>query len=446
VDSIAQGIMNENLWTAAGFNMLVAAFIWWVTNRLVHECCVDENRSAGDIGILRGTAQRVQGAFRRDPDAARARSLKWNADTARAEVLGTQYDLKPFDPLEDARPPERKPAPARRSVADRLGRRHPGISIFLFSGPVMIIFALGLPVVRNAGPGWVMKGMVYMGIYSFCALMLLMLTSLGGLRQYFRSRGIAMPGRIGLFWGGLGTFMVLLVLVAALQIPLPPLPPMAYVAEHRTDPWQHDWFTLERVDPGTMPEETILATQRAVDAVGKAVLAVFALFLAYAALRALGAVAARIARNRDRYPRWVRRLFDFIDRVLQALLRVPSLPSRKPRRRISPAIAASARFSSSLADPAMRARMTVEDHVQHAYDALCALAYDMGMPRRADETPYEFIDRFPEELAGIADEARELTGIYVLAAYSPAVLDEKTLDRLRKFWMTYHRVRRRYVR
>ena len=85
-------------------------------------------------------------------------------------------------------------------------------------------------------------------------------------------------------------------------------------------------------------------------------------------------------------------------------------------------------------------------YVAESYDALCALAEDLGVPRRIDQTPYEFLRAFPRELRGLRREARELTDMYVRSAYSEEPLDDKALDRLRKFWMSYERVRARYIR
>ena len=88
----------------------------------------------------------------------------------------------------------------------------------------------------------------------------------------------------------------------------------------------------------------------------------------------------------------------------------------------------------------------VRAYVESSYAALCALAYDMGVPRNMDQTPYEFIEAFPEAMRPIQVEARELTEMYVHAAYSPDIVDEEALDRLRKFWLVYDRMRRRVIR
>lgn len=448
VGSVSRNFMNDNPWLATGFNMVIVVFIWWLVNRLTHECCVDENRTAGDIGILRGTAKRIQRAVQRDPDAAEAslaRPRGWNTDTATVEASGPIYGLGAFDPTTDHAPQKTKRAPVL-APAQRLARRHPGVSIFYFSIPALFIFSIGLAVVRHGGDRWVLAGMFYMGVYCVSALMLLMLTSLGGLRQYFRARNISIPAGIGPFWIGLGSIMVAMVLLAALQMPLPELPPLAYIDEHVVDPWAIDQFSLTMTDPISISEGVVQKTQRTLDVIGKGVLILFVVFLVYAVLRFAGSLAARIARNRDRYPQLVRRIFDALDRLLMRLMRLPSLPSRIRRTRVSRNIATCVRYRNSLGDPEISQRMTVSEHVAYAYEALCALAYDLAVPRRDGQTPYEFIAAFPRELTGLREEARELTDLYVFSAYSPEQLDMRVTDRLRKFWITYNRVRNRCLR
>lgn len=452
VGSMARHFLNDNPYLATAFNMAVIAFIWWVVNRLTHECCVDENRSAGDIGILTGAARSIRESMRpKDPlDRLPPRPKR---EKRKPDHKLTYDDMVPQTVLEAYDPTEARPAPVKAS-ARRLrdearkgsspqGRRHPGLSIFIVSVPVMAIFSLGLPVVQRGGERWVEAGEFYMGLYTFSALMLLLLTSLGGLREYFRSRRVPMPGLIGFFWIALGTLQVAVVLVAASQLPQPDLPPPAYIDEHQVDFWSRgSQFELSPISAAPID---ILERSQFLERAGQVVLIALAIFLVYGSLRSLGYGVSALARQRHRLPRPLARFFDWLDGVLLRLMRVPRLPTRTRRRRIRPEVSQSASFQNSLGYKNADA-MTANHHIEHAYAALCALAEDLGVPRETGQTPYEFLARFPRELHSMLSEAEDLTRLYVVAAYSPLEMNPKVLDRLRRFWMTYHRVRRRYVR
>jgi hypothetical protein len=90
--------------------------------------------------------------------------------------------------------------------------------------------------------------------------------------------------------------------------------------------------------------------------------------------------------------------------------------------------------------------MTLDDHVAYAYEALNALAYDLGVPRGTGQTPYEFIDSFPRPLRKLKKDAHELTRLYVQSAYSRQPLHPADEQALRKFWVTYNQARRRVLR
>ena len=92
------------------------------------------------------------------------------------------------------------------------------------------------------------------------------------------------------------------------------------------------------------------------------------------------------------------------------------------------------------------ARSEIEQVVAESYDALCALAHDVGAPRSIDQTPYEYLETFPEELKNIREEAFALTDLYVRSQYSPLDLDPRVANTVRKFWIVYERVRSRYIR
>lgn len=431
------GMVTLTPGVATLINVVIVGFIWWLVNRLTHECCVDENKEAGNVGMLTGSLRGFQASVRRDRKVAPA--LPGEA------LILPQYELEAFDPVEGYTPKLIEEEPVRFSLADRLAKQHPGMSIFYFSVPVMAIFALGLRMVQHGGDRWILAGKFYMGVYSVSALMLLLLTSLGQLREYFRARKIAMPEGIGWFWIGLGMIMIMVVLIGAIQMPMPPLPPVAHVAEHIADPWDRGASTFQLIVDSKTPAE-MLKQSLFIDYLKKVVLAILIVCGLYAGLKGLSEVTAWVGRNRARFPRFVVRFFDWLDRLLARLTQLPTFPERKRRVRIQKSIATSATYSSSLGDPATEGKMSTQQHVEHAYAALCALAYDLGVPRKTGQTPYEFIQAFPKRLQGLSEEATELTRLYVVAAYSPLEMDDRVRDRLRKFWTTYNRVRRSVLR
>lgn len=430
VGSVAGNFMNHP-YVATGFNMLLVILLWWATNRLMHECCVDENLTAGDIGILTGTARRIIKTAQTKPTAQK-----------KPASLSMWLDLEAYDPTEA---PQKAQKVSRKAGAPtkRLQKRHPGISIFYFTVPVVVVFAIGPRIVPHGGRGLIFSGWALLLIYLLSALSLLMLTSLGGIRAYFRNRRVTIPGGIGPFWVGLGTVLILFVLVGAAALPKPLWPRLIAVKEHQYDPWNKgSTFRLSLVEVTPAEEARLAEITRYV---GYGVLAVLGVFALYGMLRALGALAFALARQRRRLPRWLVKIFDVLDRLLLRLARLPSLPKFKRRIRISRSVSQSIRYRNPMAEGEPRGRTGIAQAVATSYDALCALAHDMGMPRREDQTPYEFIQSFPQELEGLRDEAMLLTQLYVRSQYSDLELEPRTLDVLRRFWITFEQTRRQYV-
>lgn len=422
VGSVAGSFMNS-VGVALFFNLTIVAFVWWLANRLTHECCVDENRTAGDIGILTGTARRLRTAM--EPKDKKPK-------------IETTMDA--VDPSEWQKP-QRKAPPKPIDASERLSKRHPGISIFYFSVPVFIIFALGQRVVQHGGEMMVLAGHFYIGAYALSALSLLMLSSLAGLRDYFRSRRVHLPGGIGPFWIGLGSIMILMVLFGAIALPTPSLPPIAVVTSHQYDYWRPgSTFQLMNL---AVPAAQAIQQNRIMERIGTGVLIIFGIFLLYGFIRAVGAFAVQVAKRRHSLPQPVVRFFNALDRILERIGRLPELPKRKKRRRVSRVVSMAAKCEN----PMTSARCTTTaQRIEACYDALCALAYDLGVPRRQDQTPYEFIETFPEEMKTLREEAFELTDLYVLSAYANFTFDDRIGDRLRKFWWSFEQVRRRVVR
>ncbi|NIA16327.1 MAG: hypothetical protein GWP08_19885, partial [Nitrospiraceae bacterium] len=174
--SVAHNFMNSP-GLATLFNMFLVAFVWWGTNRLTHECCVDDDPTAGEIGILTGTARRLQNVVRKASQPPAAKKAR------KQEPMILSNEFQPFDP--SAPKKKKKPAapPALAKATARLSKRHPGISIFYTSIPVMFAFAIGQRVLANGEPDRLLKAHYFIAAYTVSALALLMLSSLGGLRQ-----------------------------------------------------------------------------------------------------------------------------------------------------------------------------------------------------------------------------------------------------------------------
>lgn len=434
------GPPSELPWRDLVVNMTIVVFMWWLVNRLTHECCVDEDPTAGEIGILTGTARKLRTAMAEgDKNKAEGKTESLFALRKKPSSDLIRNEIAPYDP-NDWRPRDVKPAEVH-DTSRRPAKRHPGISILYFSVPVMMVFAFGLRVTAHGGDWLVTVGHFYMGLYMVCALSLLMLTSLGGLREYFRARRVPIPGAIGPFWLGTGFAMILMVLMGALSIPRPALPPLAAVAERRFDPWNKS-DTFEPMAVVQTAAERV-AQGRFIDVLSKSVLAMFIALAVYAALRAIGSLAVRVARERHRFPRWVVRLLGFVDRVLVRLTNLPTLPDFGGRRRIPLEYAACGAFRNPLAESAHPDDARV---LAVSFDALCALADDVGAPRKPDTTPYEFMAVFPKELRGLKPAAAELVDMYVASAYNDVRFTERDMDRVRRFWMKYEAVRRRYTK
>lgn len=424
-------------------NVLIVAFVWWVTNRLMHECCIDENQTAGDVGILTGTLRRVQKSISTTPDAPKRSLFVSPRPIGHVLESGSLEAVDPHDWVDPEK--AKKSAATYVEPSKRLAKRHPGISIFYFATLAMLAYALGLPILLAGGEEFVVRGHLYVGFYTTAALTLLMLTSLGGLRQYFRSRKVYFPKTIGLFWLGLGSVMILMVLVGAFSLPMPSMPPMLYIE-------QNELLSSSFESSFDLKGGRVTGVARSVEEsgflyhLGNVVTLLFGIFAVFLMLRTLGWVAAWVGRHRDWYPHFVVVFFNRLDAFLQRVVKIPVLPKAKRLLHIRRSVAQSTSFSSQMHGEANADRDQVRGYVAHAYDAMCALAYDMGAPKRDEQTPYEFIDAFPKELKAMKKEARILTDMYVRSAYSELELDAKALDRLRQFWFTYDKIRSRYIR
>jgi hypothetical protein len=152
-------------------------------------------------------------------------------------------------------------------------------------------------------------------------------------------------------------------------------------------------------------------------------------------------LAARLFGGASRRSARYARVFDRLARFFRRLTQLPRRRPRRARIRVDSDIATSMHYHNPVGST-----MTLRAQVQYSYDALCALAYDLGVPREVDQTPYEFLAALPDPITGIEDEARTLTHHYVAGHYSTLPLPPSVAGDLRAFWQAYERLRGRMTR
>lgn len=475
-------------------NLGFVGFLWWVINRLTHECCVDKASASGDIGLIEGTVLSMKQAKER----AKEMPGQMKEALARKEeelpyIL--ENAVEAYDPLDRDRAAAMLPeAEAPKGWSERLPKKHPGISIFYVSIPVMGAFVLGLPVLRSGGDAMVQAGYFFVGVYTVAALGLLMFTSLRGLRGYCQERGVVIPPGVSMFWMGFGSFLVLLVLLVGMISPTPGMPAAANTGTRLVDPnarqnplpdyhesqgtGEDSRAAQEKPEPGSeqqgdaqaAPNEQrseeamrqqqahqetppmsggsspegkvsspLLSLVQAAPIVGTILLIVLGLGVGAAVLFVLFYVLQGYSK-RKRGER--AGLLAALRKFLEGFLALGQVPGMRPWQvRMSRELSASAAFHNPMDRP-----MSLREKVTYSYDALCALAQDVGQPRDPDRTPHEFIRDFPERLASLRERAEDLTRLYVIAEYSNLEIQPQVQDRLRAFWVQYERSRNAVVR
>ncbi|MFM1920951.1 MAG: hypothetical protein RLZZ303_2585, partial [Candidatus Hydrogenedentota bacterium] len=496
---------TDRTWVDLPINLAITGFLWWVIHRLTQECCVDKTSASGEIGIVQGTLLSLQkaGAQARElPAKMKEASAKKHPD----EPWILSNTIEAYDPLDRDRDEAMKLAHALDAAAapppswkERLPAKHPGISVFYVSLPVMAVFALGYPVLLNGGPSMITAGYVFVATYTLAALGLLMFTSLRGLRGYCQERNVPIPTGVSGFWMGFGGLLVALVLLGGLLGPAPGVPTMMRVGVRELDynarhsaPWDYREYQSSaptkhtgELDPnlagaqgqgelapgaeaGTEEQEggaaregqprsaspppppsgttteggaasPLMELMKASDVARVAVMAIVgvavALALVVACLFVLQSLAAR--RGGGDAER-----LSALRRFLEGLKAAARMPGARPWTvRVSRDIARCSAFRNPMDGP-----MPLREKVRYSYDALCALAEDMGQPRDPDRTPHEFMASFPDRLAPLRDEAEDLTRLFVIAEYSNLEIQPRVQDRLRRFWMRYDNMRRGLLR
>ncbi len=166
-------------------------------------------------------------------------------------------------------------------------------------------------------------------------------------------------------------------------------------------------------------------------------LALIGLFFLYSLIQAAAHYFGQAAGRRGKRAG----LFDRLARFFRRLTYVPKRKPRRPRVKVDRDIATCARYQNPL-----NSQGTLREKIQYSYDALCALAYDLGVPREEGETPFEYLARLPEPIEEMRPEAHALTHLYVAGSYSTLQIPDEAASELGKFWKRFERLRGRVVR
>ena len=83
---------------------------------------------------------------------------------------------------------------------------------------------------------------------------------------------------------------------------------------------------------------------------------------------------------------------------------------------------------------ALLSSLSSRELVLRTYSGFMALAGICGCARKPHVTAGEFLQGLPLPLLALRDEAKELSGLYVLAEYGPAVDLDESVPRLREIW------------
>ena len=192
--------------------IVVLGVIWWCANKLTWDCTLieDTDDSSGE-GLLQlaGVSKSV------DEEVIAVDNQSHTSNTSQAE-----QPLKPDIVTGDG------PIPLwKRLLRDRSERKSkahaPGLWVVYFSMAALPIFGLGQLMISSKATDSHDRSFTYLGVYVAAGLALLMTPSFLGLRRYLRQRKLNMPASIVTKWLGMGSLVIVGVLLIAMLLPRP---------------------------------------------------------------------------------------------------------------------------------------------------------------------------------------------------------------------------------
>ena len=180
------------------FSISLIGLIWWSTDRLTWDSTVidDQVDSSGE-GLLQTLG----------------------LDTSDSKSTEGQTTPEPFATTSPEDPPQQTGwfTQRRRQQSGHA----PGRWVIYFSLAALPLFGFGQAMIPNATPARLHASFNQMVVYVAAGIGLLMTTSFLGLRRYLRQRQMEMPVNVSGVWLGVGSAMIVGILVLCTALPRP---------------------------------------------------------------------------------------------------------------------------------------------------------------------------------------------------------------------------------
>lgn len=202
-------------------NLGLMFLVWWSAHKLTWDCThIDERQESSGRGLLNaagldadateGTGDRSQESEQKESGDKKQETGKKKAKKKKAKK--GEHDSKLWSWIERYKAHKEK---------ERKAGHTPGVWVLYFALAALPLFALGQSLISPEDAARRQASFLQMTVYIGSALMLLVTTSLLGVRRYLRQRKAKVPGAMTASWLGLGALIVCVFLVVGAFLPRP---------------------------------------------------------------------------------------------------------------------------------------------------------------------------------------------------------------------------------
>jgi hypothetical protein len=202
-------------------NLGLMLLVWWSAHKLTWDCThIDERQESSGRGLLNaagldadateGTGGRSQESGQKESGDRKQESGKKKGKKKKQKK--GEHDSKLWAWIERYKAHKEK---------ERKAGHTPGVWVLYFALAALPLFALGQSLISPDDAARRQASFLQMTVYIGSALMLLVTTSLLGVRRYLRQRKAKVPTAMTASWLGLGALIVCVFLVVGAFLPRP---------------------------------------------------------------------------------------------------------------------------------------------------------------------------------------------------------------------------------